>query len=427
MGTIRGRCHVVIGAGPVGRAVALQLADQLDSFVVVVVDRSQSALAAARRLLGDLENVRFDASLDPSGLSVQTRSLIMATSWKDCRNLVAELLQRTHEASLHTPIVCVGRPDPDDPLRIPSDGPPVVLGAGLEPGLVEALVSLVAAELKDIRSIVTHCGGIPRIPEPPLNYSLAFGRRLPIEPRLALARINGQAITRNRFENVSSLFVDGVGLLEAYDDAMVSSTAADAHPSIPTLRQLTVRWPGFADGVRMLNRLGLLSGDEVEIGCARLQVRDVTEALLSRRSPNDGGDQVILDLAIEDRHGRVARWTSILRSALQERGFSSMAIATAVPVVAAVECVTRKQLRGPIHPGEANLADVAAIALGQMRRSRIAILAERATGLLATSTILGAAHAKAKDTARGERTSKPCTADVPEGTGIPGFAFARSP
>ncbi|RUU12859.1 hypothetical protein EOD23_06245 [Mesorhizobium sp. USDA-HM6] len=398
---IRGRSHVVIGAGPVGRAVALQLADQPDSFVVVI-DRSHSALAAAQRLLGDLENVRFDASLGPSALSIQARSLIMATCWRDCRNLVAELLHQTHEAGLHTPIVCVGRPDPEDPeiRRIPPDGPPVVLGAGLEPGLVESLISLVAAELKDVKSIVTHCGGIPRIPEPPLNYALAFGRRLPIEQRLALARINGQAITQNRFESVSSLFVDGVGLLEAYDDAMVSSTAADSHPSVPTLRQLTVRWPGFADSVRMLHRLGLLSDEEIEIGSARLQVKEVTEALLSCRSPNDGGDQVVLDIAIEDRHGRVGRWTCILHSALQERGFSSMAIATAVPVAAAVECITRQQLRGPIHPGKATLADVAAMALEQLRRGRIAVLAEHATGLLEKSTILGAAHAKAKNTAR---------------------------
>ncbi|TIT57253.1 MAG: hypothetical protein E5W60_24210, partial [Mesorhizobium sp.] len=135
----------------------------------------------------------------------------------------------------------------------------------------------------------------------------------------------------------------------AYDDAMVSSTAAGAHPSIPTLRQLTVRWPGFADGVRMLHRLGLLSDEEIEIGSARLQVKEVTEALLSRRRPNDDGDQVVLDIAIEDRQGRVGRWTCILRSELQERGISSMAIATAVPVAAAVECVTRQQLRGPIH------------------------------------------------------------------------------
>ncbi|WP_354494183.1 saccharopine dehydrogenase C-terminal domain-containing protein [Mesorhizobium robiniae] len=422
------RSHVVIGAGPVGRAVALQLADQPDSFVVVI-DRSHSALAVAQRLLGNLANVRFDVSLGPSALSVQARSLIMATSWRDSRVLVGKLLHQTHEAGLHTPIICVGRPSPGDLdiLRVPPNGPPVVLGAGLEPGLVESLVSLVAAEIKDIESIVTHCGGIPRIPEPPLNYALAFGRRLPIEQRLAFARIDGQAVTRNRFESVSQLFVDGVGLLEAYDDAMVSSTAAGAHPSIPTLRQLTVRWPGFADGVRMLHRLGLLSDEEIEIGSARLQVKEVTEALLSRRNPNDDGDQVVLDIAIEDRQGRVGRWTCILRSELQERGISSMAIATAVPVATAVECVTRQQLRGPIHPSKAALADVAAMALEQLRRSRIAVLAERATGLLETSTILGAGHAKTKDTTRGERTSKPGTADLPQGAGILSSGFAGSP
>ncbi|MDX8522378.1 MULTISPECIES: saccharopine dehydrogenase family protein [Mesorhizobium] len=423
-----GRSHVVIGAGPVGRAVALQLAGQPDT-LVVLIDRSHSVLAAAQGLLGDLKNVRFDGSLGPCALSIQARSLIMATSWNDCRNLVGKLAHQMHEAGLHTPIICVGRPDPEDPdiARMPPNGPPVVLGAGLEPGLVESLISLAAAELDGLESIVTHCGGIPKIPEPPLNYALAFGRRLPIGQRPALARVNGRAVTRNRFESVSSLFVEGVGLLEAYDDAMVPSTAASTHLSIPTIRQLTVRWPGFADGVRMLHRLGLLSDEEVEIGSARLRVKHVTEALLTRRSPKEHDDQVILDVAIEDRHRKPGRWTCILRSALQERGFSSMAIATAVPVAAAVECVMRKQLRGAIHPGEATLAEVASMALGKMRGSRMAVLAERATGLLETTTIFGAGNAKAENTARGQRTSKPCTADVPERMGFLSSGYAGSP
>ncbi|WP_416361675.1 NAD-binding protein [Mesorhizobium sp. AR02] len=48
---MHGRSHVVIGAGPVGRAVALQLADQSDSFVVVI-DRSHSAFAVAQGVGG---------------------------------------------------------------------------------------------------------------------------------------------------------------------------------------------------------------------------------------------------------------------------------------------------------------------------------------------------------------------------------------
>lgn len=109
-----GRSHVVIGAGPVGRAVALQLASQQDA-LVVLIDRSRSVLAKAQGLLSDVKNIRFDVSLGPCALSIQARSLIMATSWNDCRNLVVKLAHQMHESGLHTPIICVGRPDPEDP------------------------------------------------------------------------------------------------------------------------------------------------------------------------------------------------------------------------------------------------------------------------------------------------------------------------
>ncbi|WEX74770.1 hypothetical protein PYH37_000042 [Sinorhizobium numidicum] len=402
--------HFVIGAGPIGRAIALQLA-LADAGPIAVVDQQESALNAARKILSASQTcVRFDSVIDVGDATQRARSIVLAMAWRECRGIFDHLTRALRSAGMNTPIICVGRPDIEDPSirTLDRNGPVALLGAGLEPGFVESLSSLIAAEFGDLRRLATHCGGIPALPEPPLNHAISFGRRLPVEQRTALARIDGRIVARERFETAAPLFLEGVGLLEAYDDAMLKSTAEEALAGIPELRQRTLRWPGFVESVRSLHRLGLVSEDPVEIGSSRMAVRDAMEILLNRNLSVSAEVQVVVNADVEDSTGQAGQWTAVIRSA-PGQPISAMALATAVPVVAAIEILPRLGLRGPILPHEPALAEVAMSTLLRLRSDPDARIVERSSGKLKTSKNLGDSNAKTKDTASRQRAGKSCT------------------
>jgi saccharopine dehydrogenase-like NADP-dependent oxidoreductase len=408
--------HYVIGAGPIGRAIALQLS-LAGAGRIAVVDRQESALNAARKILSASQaSVRFDTIMDIKDVTKRARSIVLAMGWKECGEIVDTLIRALRSAGRNTPVICVGRPDIEDPLigSLDLNGPAALLGAGLEPGFVESLSSLIAVEFGDLRRLTTHCGGIPARPEPPLNHAIAFGRKLPVEQRTAFARIDGRIVARERFETATAVFVEGIGLLDAYDDAMLRSTAEEAMAHIPELRQRTLRWPGFVEGVRSLHRLGLVSEDLVEMGSSRMAVRDALEILLNRHLSVNAEDQVIVNADVEDTSGQAGQWTAVIRSAPGQL-VSAMELATAVPVVAAMEILPQLGLRGPIYPHEPALAEVAMLTLLRLRKHPDARFFERSFGKMRTSKNFGGGNAKTKDTASVQPPGESCAPRLSRG------------
>lgn len=137
----------------------------------------------------------------------------------------------------------------------------LLFGFGLEPGLVEILMHDLASryDTGTVVSLSAVCGGVPQHPNPPLNYDLLFGDRLPALNRKALVKIDGTLGHCLRFDMKETRFVEGVGMLDAYHDGLSPYLLKSPHvAAIPAVKQQTARWPGFYDNVRSLLALGLL-------------------------------------------------------------------------------------------------------------------------------------------------------------------------
>ena len=159
----------------------------------------------------------------------------------------------------------------------------LLFGFGVEPGLVEILMHDLASRYDSgtVASLSAVCGGVPQYPNPPLNYDLLFGERLPAINRKVLKKIDSRLEHCLRFDIKETHFVEGVGLLDVYHDGLspyfLRSECIDA---IPTVKQQTARWPGFYDCVRSLNSLGLL--DEQVLPGAHASPSDLVHEILLR-------------------------------------------------------------------------------------------------------------------------------------------------
>ncbi|WP_065259412.1 saccharopine dehydrogenase C-terminal domain-containing protein [Pseudomonas bananamidigenes] len=177
-------------------------------------------------------------------------------------------------------------------------------GFGLEPGLVEILMHDLASNSAagTIVSLSAVCGGVPQQPQPPLNYDLLFGDRLPALNRKALVKIDGSLGYCLRFDMKESRFVEGVGMLDVYHDGLSPYLLeSPGVAAVATIRQQTARWPGFFDSVRNLIALGLLD-EHVPPGAsasASDQVHDilVRNGRLSRNRPDISFVEVVAQLA----------------------------------------------------------------------------------------------------------------------------------
>lgn len=101
----------------------------------------------------------------------------------------------------------------------------VMLPFGLEPGLVEIICSAIAREVPNLTSIKTYCGGFIGEPTPPLNYNLLFGDYLPVDERDAWYVYKGIPSVTTRFSDLESIHLQELGMLEAYHDGMMPTTA----------------------------------------------------------------------------------------------------------------------------------------------------------------------------------------------------------
>ena len=186
--------------------------------------------------------------------------------------------------------VSLGRPNYDDPAAhealdryLVEHGICLLFGFGLEPGLVEVLMHHLASLHKagDLVSLGAVCGGVPQHPNPPLNYDLLFGNRLPAQNRRAMFKVDGELGHCLRFDMKEGRFVEGVGMLEVYHDGLSPYLlAAPPIVAIPCVRQQTARWPGFFDCMRVLVSLGLL--DEQAVAGGTAAPSDMVHAILRR-------------------------------------------------------------------------------------------------------------------------------------------------
>jgi len=265
---------IVLGAGLVGKAMAIDLSAEFD---VLATDINEEALQPLQKKgikvqrldFGDTAQLTsviqpFDIVVGavPGFMGLQTvRSVIEAG-----KNMV--------DISFF----------PEDPFQLDTlakeKGVTVVTDCGVAPGMGNIILGFHHKRMK-VQSYECLVGGLPVVREWPYEYKAVFSPIDVIEEYIRPARYvqNGAVVTREALSDPELVHFDGVGSLESWNSDGLRSLI-NTMPDIPNMIEKTLRYPGCVEYLRVLRESGFFSYDEVEVKGVKIRPVDITAKLL---------------------------------------------------------------------------------------------------------------------------------------------------
>lgn len=265
---------IVLGAGMVGRAMAIDLAQRYD---VTAVDVNAHALARLRQeralhtIVADLsqtETVRqlvtdYDLVIGavPGFLGFQTLKTVIE-SRKDIIDI-----------SFFS----------EDPFQLDAlaqqQGVTAVIDCGVAPGMCNILLGYHNARMT-VERYECLVGGLPVKRSWPYQYKAPFSPIDVIEEYTRPARYveNGALVTREALSDVEHIEFEQIGTLEAFNTDGLRTLLKTM--KIPNMREKTLRYPQHSEYIKVLRETGFFSTEPIEINKTKLSPLEVTARLL---------------------------------------------------------------------------------------------------------------------------------------------------
>jgi len=265
---------IVLGAGLVGKAMAIDLAKTFD---VTSVDINEESLrdigtlniATQKVDLADLQALcvvikSFDLVVGavPGFMGFQTARAVIEAG----KNMV--------DISFF----------PEDPFDLDalakSNNVTIVTDCGVAPGMGNIILGHHNQTMK-INSSECLVGGLPVVREWPYEYKAVFSPIDVIEEYIRPARYvqNGKVVIKEALSDPELIHFDGVGTLESWNSDGLRSLIKTM-PHIPNMIEKTLRYPGCIEYLRVLRETGFFSYEEMDIRGNKVRPIDVTAKLL---------------------------------------------------------------------------------------------------------------------------------------------------
>jgi lysine 6-dehydrogenase len=267
---------IVLGAGMVGSAMAIDLATHFD---VTVADVSADALQRLAQRNKKLKTVVADLrdtallqkliapqdyvlSAVPGGMGFATLRTIL-----ECKKNVVDI-SFFPENSL------------DLQALAKENGVTAIVDCGVAPGMDNIILGYYDT-LMQLDSFECLVGGLPKARTWPWAYKAPFSPADVIEEYVRPARYveNGHIITRTALTDPEIVNFDGIGSLESFNtDGLRSIMFTMSH--IPNMKEKTLRYPGHIEYVRVLRESGFFSQTPIEVAGQQVRPLDLTSKLL---------------------------------------------------------------------------------------------------------------------------------------------------
>lgn len=346
---------MVLGAGLVGKAIAIDLAKNYD---VTSADVSVSALREVEKHKIKTAQLDFNdadalktllAQMDlvvgavPGFLGFQTARTVIETG----KNMV--------DISFF----------PEDPFLLDEmarkKNVTIITDCGVAPGMGNIILGYHnrRMEIQDYECLV---GGLPVVREWPYEYKAVFSPIDVIEEYVRPARYvqNGKVIVKEALSDPELVQFDGVGTLESWNSDGLRSLIRTM-PNIPNMIEKTLRYPGCIEYLRVLRESGFFSYDEIDIKGTRIRPIDVTAKLLFPKWQLKPGEEEFTVMRIRltgEENGKPKIYQyDLLDKTDKVTGVLSMARTTGYTCTAAVnllldEKFARKGICPPEYLGE---------------------------------------------------------------------------
>ncbi|RKZ27829.1 saccharopine dehydrogenase [bacterium] len=265
---------VVLGAGMVGSAIAIDLNEKFD---VVSVDIDNDKLQRLsknyniRTLTADLSDSKTIKSI------VEDFDLVIGAlpgfiGFKTMKNVI-ETGKNIVDISFF----------PQDPFELDElakkNGITAVIDCGVAPGMGNIILGY-HNERMNVESYKCYVGGLPVIREWPYEYKAVFSPIDVIEEYIRPARYiqNGKLIIKEALSDPELLFFDGIGTLEAWNSDGLRTLLKTMN--IPNMCEKTMRYPGCIEYLRVLRETGFFSKNEIDVNGKKIKPIDLTAKLL---------------------------------------------------------------------------------------------------------------------------------------------------
>ncbi len=357
---------VVLGAGMVGRAMALDLARRHE---VTSCDRSEAGLAAlrstaaAQQLARPLQTRVLDAS-DAAAVRAAVKGYDLAVTAVP-GFLGFRTLRAVIEAGVNVADISFF---PEDALELDAlarqKGVRAVVDIGVAPGLDNLIFGAHDREW-NVSFFECLVGGLPSEPRWPWRYKAPFSPVDVVEEYLRPARLmeGGRVVVKPALSEPEFVEIPGVGTLEAFNtDGLRSLLSTMSH--VPDMREKTLRWPGHRELALALRESGFLSEEPISATDAHGQPvqiipREATSRMLFREWKLEPEDREFTAMRVTVRGAdkvtgapREARW-QLLDRGDPATGTSSMARTTGYTCTAAAELMLSRFFLAPgVHPPE---------------------------------------------------------------------------
>lgn len=182
-----------------------------------------------------------------------------------------------------------------------------VVDCGVAPGMGNIIFGHYHKKLK-INSFRCLVGGLPQVRQWPWEYRAVFSPIDVIEEYIRPARYveGGRLVTREALSDPELIDFLGVGTLEAFNTDGLRSLI-HTMPDVPDMIEKTLRYPGCIEYLRVLRAGGFFSFDEVEVKGQKIRPVDLTARLLFpqwKLQPGEG-DFTLMRISLGTDEGQI--------------------------------------------------------------------------------------------------------------------------
>ena len=266
----------VLGAGMIGRVIALDLAK---NYSVTSFDLNAQNLEELKSRNANIQTVASDLS-----------NFAEYENWFSPFNIIVTAVPghigyKTLEAVINTGKNVVDISFfPEDALQLDKlakqKNSTAITDCGVAPGMSNFILGRYNQEIK-VDAFECYVGGLPKKRKPPFEYKAPFSPVDVIQEYIRPARLveNGSIVTKPALTDREIMHFDDAGDLEAFNtDGLRSLIYTMNH--IPDMKEKTLRYPGHIDLIIALQQAGFFSTTAFRINKTDITPLEFTSKLL---------------------------------------------------------------------------------------------------------------------------------------------------
>jgi lysine 6-dehydrogenase len=377
---------LVLGSGNIGSTAAEDIARSLSDADIVVADKDETKARTVSERIGksNVSWIQLD-SMNRTQLARTLKDFDLIVGFLP-GNLGYNLVKACIEEKRNTIDVSYMA---ENPLRLNQAAKraeiTIVPDCGLAPGISNFLVGRAFRKLDKVNAVHIMVGGLPEEPIPPLGYTITWSPESLIDEYTRKATIikRGRRVQVEALSGVEYVQFPKVGKLEAFfTDGL--RTLLDTIDGVEEMWEKTLRYPGHAEKVKLLEALSFFKEDKTKVESIEVSPRKLTVKLLEKTLKNpEIKDFVALKVIVTGvENGEETSYMYHMLDRFDEKHrVTAMARTTAYPTSIVAKLILNRAIkeRGVVPPEKLGMDDrVSSIFWDYLKKRGIVIREEKA-------------------------------------------------